>query len=138
MPKDSPRIRGTTQKTEQAARHLRYNLTPAEAQLWSALQRRQLGGLKFRCQHPVGQFIVDFYCPSCKLVVEVDGGIHIQQTTYDAARTEQLQAFGYTVLRFSNEEVASNLPIVLLRIMQTAKSLLPPELGGRGGQRVEF
>lgn len=76
MPKDSPRIRGTTQQTEQAARHLRQHLTPAEAQLWSALRRRQLVGLKFRCQHPVVQFIVDFYCPSGKLVIEVDGDIH--------------------------------------------------------------
>lgn len=109
MPKDSPRIRGTTQQTEQAARRLRQHLTPTEVQLWSALRCRQLAGLKFRCQHPVGRFIVDFYCPSCKLIIEVDGDIHAQQKAYDEARTEQLQSFGYQVLRFANEEVLSNL-----------------------------
>ena len=91
QPKDSNRIRGTTRSIEQAARHLRQHLTPAEEKLWSALKGRQVKGLKFRCQHPVGKFIVDFYCPSCKLVIEVDGGIHNQQEDYDAARTEHLR-----------------------------------------------
>jgi len=129
MAKDSPRIRGTTQCTEQAARHLRYHLTPAEARLWNALQKRQLAGLKFRCQHPVGRFIVDFYCPSCKLVIEVDGDIHIQQTTYDEARTEQLQSFGYRVLRFTNEEVLSDLQTALGHIVHVAEIHFPPNLG---------
>ena len=127
MPKDSPRIRGTTQQIEQAARHLRKHLTPAEIRLWSALSRRKLAGLKFRRQHPVGQFIVDFYCPSCKLVIEVDGEIHLQQKAYDNARTEQLQSFGYRVLRFTNEEVLSDLQTVLAHIVQVAKACLPPD-----------
>jgi very-short-patch-repair endonuclease len=122
MPKDSPRIRGTTQEIEQAARYLRQHLTPAEAKLWNALCRRQIAGLKFRCQHPVGRFIVDFYCPSCKLVIEVDGDIHNQQEVYDEARTEQLQSFGYRVLRFTNEEVLSNLQTVLDRITQIVET----------------
>ncbi|MGI0486939.1 endonuclease domain-containing protein [Pantanalinema rosaneae CENA516] len=130
MPKDSPRIRGTNQQTEQAARRLRKQLTPAEARLWNVLQNRKLAGLKFRCQHPVGHFIVDFYCPAYKLVIEVDGSIHSQQITYDEARTEQLQAFGYYVLRFSNEEVLTNLQSVLSQIIQTIKVQFPPELGG--------
>lgn len=121
MSKDSPRIRGTTQPIEQAARCLRHQLTPAEARLWKALQNRQLAGLKFRCQHPVGRFIVDFYCPSCKLVIELDGGIHSKQSAYDEARTEQLQSFGYRVLRFSNEAVLSNLDTILDCIVRTAK-----------------
>jgi len=125
MPKDSPRIRGTTQSIEQAARHLRQQLTPAEAQLWSVLSRRQLVGLKFRCQHPIGQFIVDFYCPSCKLIIEVDGGIHSQQEAYDEARTEKLQSFGYRVLRFTNEEVLNDLQAVLACIIQTAEARFP-------------
>ncbi len=122
MPKDSPRIRGTNPQTEQAARLLRQILTPAETHLWNALRCRQLAGLKFRSQHPVGQFIVDFYCPSCKLVIEVDGDIHTQQKAYDEARTEQLQSFGYRVLRFSNEEVLHDLPTVLAYIIQIAKA----------------
>jgi very-short-patch-repair endonuclease len=101
-------------------------MTPAEAQLWRALRRRQMAGLKFRCQHPVGRFIVDFYCPACKLVIEVDGDIHTQQKTYDQARTEQLQAFGYQVLRFTNEEVLNDLPSVLIRILQGVKALESP------------
>jgi very-short-patch-repair endonuclease len=125
MPKDSPRIRGTTHQTEQAARCLRQQLTPAEEQLWSALRGRQLVGLKFRCQHPVGRFIVDFYCPSCKLVIEVDGDIHTQQKAYDEARTEQLQSYGYRVLRFTNEEVLNDLQTVLTCIVQTAEALAP-------------
>lgn len=130
MPKDSSRIRGTNQQTEQAARYLRHHLTPAEAKLWNALQKRQLAGLKFRCQHPVGRFIVDFYCPSCKLVIEVDGGVHTQQIAYDNARTEQLRSFGYHVLRFTNEEVLTNLQSVLARIIHTTEIQFPPELGG--------
>jgi very-short-patch-repair endonuclease len=125
MPKDSPRIRGTTQQTEEAARRLRQQLTPAEDQLWSALRGRQLLGLKFRCQHPVGRFIVDFYCPSCKLVIEVDGDIHTQQKAYDEARTEQLESYGYRVLRFTNEEVLNDLQTVLTCIVQTAEALAP-------------
>ncbi len=125
MPKDSPRIRGTIQQTEQAARRLRQHLTPAELQLWSVLRCRQLAGFKFRCQHPVGRFIVDFYCPSCKLVIEVDGDIHTQQKVYDEVRTEQLQSFGYRVLRFTNEEVLSDLQTVLVRIIQAAAACSP-------------
>jgi very-short-patch-repair endonuclease len=125
MSKDSPRIRGTTHQTEQAARCLRQQLTPAEDKLWSALRCRQLVGLKFRCQHPVGRFIVDFYCPSCKLVIEVDGDIHTQQKAYDEARTEQLESYGYRVLRFTNEEVLNDLQTVLTCIVQTAEALAP-------------
>ena len=92
------RVRGTTPEIEQAARKSRQNLTPAEAFLWSALRNRQLQGLRFRCQHPVGNFILDFYCPSCKLVVEVDGTIHDDQIEYDEARTAKLAEYGYKYL----------------------------------------
>jgi very-short-patch-repair endonuclease len=129
MPKNSPRIRGTTQQTEQSACQFRQHLTPSEARLWSALNCRQLAGLKFRCQHPVGRFIVDFYCPARKLVIEVDGDIHTQQKAYDEARTEQLQSFGYRVLRFTNEDVLSNLPTVLARIVEVAADCFPKNCG---------
>ena len=114
--KNSNRIRGTTREIEEAARLLRQQLTPAEEILWQALRGRKLNQLKFRCQHPVGRFIVDFYCPSAKLVIEVDGDIHNQQQSYDQARTEQMQAFGYRVLRFTNEEVINDLSNVLIQI----------------------
>jgi very-short-patch-repair endonuclease len=130
MLKDSNRIRGTTREIEQAARLLRQRLTPAEAILWTALCNRQLEGLKFRCQHPVGRFIVDFYCPSCKLVIEIDGSIHNQQQDYDQARTDQLQDFGYSVLRFTNDQVTNDLPKVINQIIQVIQIQFPPELGG--------
>ena len=122
MSKDSIRIRGTNQEIEEAARRLRQELTPAESILWQALRGRQIEGLKFRCQHPVGRFIVDFYCPSVKLVIEVDGGIHNQQQVYDQARTEKLEAFGYRVLRFTNEQVMKDLSAVLEQISKAARS----------------
>ena len=122
--KSNQRIRGTTPEIEQAARKLRKNPTPAEARLWSALQNKQLEGLRFRCQHPVGNFILDFYCPSCKLVVEVDGAIHSHQTDYDDSRTAKLTEYDYRVLRFQNEEVMNDLPKVLAEIRRVAFS--PP------------
>lgn len=117
------RIRGTTPDIEQAARHLRHRLTPAEAKLWKALRNRQLNGLRWRSQHPIGRFIVDFYCPACRLVVEVDGEIHQHQQDYDQARTNLLQAYGYTVIRFSNQEVETNLKEVLATILHQASTL---------------
>jgi very-short-patch-repair endonuclease len=80
----------------------------------------RLGGLRFRSQHPVGAFVLDFYCPSCKLVVEVDGVVHDQQVEYDEARTEHLNGYGYRVIRFRNEEVLHELPSVLERILAAA------------------
>jgi len=73
--KTTSRIRGTTPEIEAAARRLRRNMTPAEQKLWNALRGKQLDGLKFRAQHPVGPFVLDFWCPARKLVVEVDGGV---------------------------------------------------------------
>ena len=124
--KNNYRIRGTTPETEQAARKLRNNLTPAEALLWSALRNKQLEGFRFRCQHPVGNFILDFYCPSCKLVVEVDGEIHERQTEYDNARSAQLAEYGYRVLRFSNKQVMNDLPQVVAEIRRILLSSPSP------------
>ena len=118
------RIRGTTPEIEAIARKLRKNLTIPEARLWSALRNKQLEGLRFRCQHPVGNFILDFYCPACKLVVEIDGEIHASQTEYDNARTAKLSEYGYRVLRFRNEQVMNDLPKVLAQIRYAAFS--PP------------
>ena len=122
--KTTSRIRGTTPEIEAAARRLRRNMTPAENKLWQALKGKKLGGLKFRAQHPVGPFILDFYCPACKLVVELDGSVHEKQMDYDKARTQQLEDYGYRVIRFRNEEVLSDLPSVLERIREAALSPL--------------
>jgi very-short-patch-repair endonuclease len=102
-------------------------MTPAEQRLWQALQGRRLGGLRFRRQHPVGPFILDFYCPACRLVIEVDGGVHDGQVEYDEARTQQLAAHGYRVFRFRNEEVMTDLPAVLSRILHAATATSAPK-----------
>lgn len=90
--------------------------TPAEALLWQALRGRQLGGYRFRRQHAIRQFIVDFYCHDAKLVIEVDGSSHDGAEEYDAERQLILEALGFRVLRFTNEEVLTSLPAVLQRI----------------------
>ncbi|HEY9750965.1 MAG TPA: endonuclease domain-containing protein [Allocoleopsis sp.] len=123
MNKTTLRIRGTTPEIESAAKKLRYNLTPAEQILWQALKRKQLHGLKFRCQHPVGPFIADFLCAKHKLIIELDGTVHNQQTDYDNSRTEQLKAYGYQVVRFRNQEVFANLDAVLERILEAVSAL---------------
>ena len=114
---NSQRIRGTTPNLIAAARQLRQNLTPAEKMLWEALKNRQLNGLKFRSQHPIASFIVDFYCPHHRLVIELDGAIHDRQREYDAAQTEKLNHLGYRVIRFDNQEVMSDLSSVLQQIV---------------------
>jgi very-short-patch-repair endonuclease len=74
----------------QAARELRHPQTPAEQKLWSRLRNRQLNGFKFRRQHPIDRFIIDFYCDEAKLCIEVDGDSHAEQIEYDQARTVYL------------------------------------------------
>lgn len=114
------RIRGTTSQIEAAAKQLRQTQTPAEQKLWQALRGRKLNGLKFRRQHPIGHFIVDFCCPECKLIVEVDGKIHDSQQDYDTTRTKHLEAYGYRVIRCQNKDVMTNLEVVLEGIRQVA------------------
>jgi very-short-patch-repair endonuclease len=94
---------------KQAATELRHNTTRAEKRLWGALRRRQIDGLRFRRQHPIGRFIVDFCCVEKQLVIEVDGGVHQFTGDYDATRQESLEACGYRVLRFTNEQIRENL-----------------------------
>jgi very-short-patch-repair endonuclease len=120
--KSSPRIRGTSPEIERAARQLRLNPTPAEQILWAHLRNKQLNGWKFRRQHPLGQFIADFCCPACKLIVEVDGPIHVRQGDRDESRTQVFAAYGYRVMRFSNEQVANDLDFVLAKIAEACQT----------------
>jgi len=130
-------VRGASHELVLAAQQLRENLTPAERILWEALREKKLGGLRFRVQHPVGQTILDFYCPVCRLAVELDGGVHNAQVEKDAARTLHLKAHGYQVIRFRNEDVFNRLPDVLVAILEAAQSCLsnfkkqngPPKFG---------
>ncbi len=100
----------------QRAKELRRPLTPAEARLWQYLRAKSLCGLKFRRQHPLGRFILDFCCIERKLVIEVDGDSHAGRVEYDQARTEWLQAQGYRVVRFSNRDLMNNIEGVVAEI----------------------
>lgn len=93
------------------ARELRKSMTEAEQRLWLRLRNRQLGNLKFRRQVQLGQFIVDFYCHELRLIVEVDGGQHDEDS--DWARTVWLNKEGYRLIRFWNNDVLSNIDAVL-------------------------
>ena len=91
------------------ARQLRKNPTKAESALWSELRARQLSGYRFRRQHPMGRFIVDFVCLEGHLVVELDGGQHAASVEYDAARTACLHERGFSVIRFWNNQVLAEM-----------------------------
>ena len=99
-------------------RQLRNSLTPAEALLWKNLQRSQVGCRKFRRQHSVGSYVVDFYCPACRLAVELDGQGHFDSTRseYDVKRMRFLEKEGTCVLRFENRQVFESLGEVLTAI----------------------
>ena len=100
------------------ARELRRTMTPAEARLWTRLRNRRLSGLKFRCQHPLGRYIADFYCAAHRLVVEIDGGIHTTRAEADELRSENLEALSFRVIRFTNQEVETELETVLQKILE--------------------
>ena len=94
------------------ARKLRRNQTEAEKQLWQRLRGRQLFGFKFRRQSPVGGFIADFLCEELRIIIEADGGQHAKSAE-DLERTARLQAAGYQVIRYWNNDVMSNMEGVL-------------------------
>ena len=100
---------------------MRKQATEAEDFLWEQLRNRQLDGYKFRRQHTVENFIVDFICLEKYLIIEVDGGVHgeAEQAEYDAGRTQELEALGYKVIRFQNEQVLTQTSEVLQEIYQT-------------------
>ena len=104
-------------------KELRNNLTPAEAFLWSHLKRKQLEGEKFRRQHGIGPFIVDFYCALEQLIIELDGQVHMNELAqqYDEMRTKYLENQGLRVIRFENKMVFDLLPSVLKDISDNFK-----------------
>jgi very-short-patch-repair endonuclease len=99
------------------ARAMRKNLTPAELKLWLKIKSKQLGGFRFRRQQPFDKFILDFFCPESKIIIELDGTSHVEKEVYDAQREEYLIRRGYKVLRFTNDEVMNNLDGVLAKIL---------------------
>ncbi len=95
------------------ARSLRKNSTEAEKRLWSRLRKRQLFGIRFRRQYPVGPYIADFAAPERMLIVELDGGQHAGQRAYDRTRDDYMRKQGYYVLRYWNNQVFEGLEAVL-------------------------
>ena len=104
-------------------KELRNNLTPAEAKLWSELKGKKLLGRRFNRQHSIGNYIVDFYCASEGLIIELDGNVHINPETQekDLERTTYLEHLGYKVIRYENKMVFDTLPSVLKGITDQFK-----------------
>lgn len=103
------------------ARHLRHDQTDAERKLWQHLRSREVSGAKFRRQHALGSFIVDFCCVACHLIIELDGGQHANQREADEERTRVLTQLGYRVIRFWNHEVLTDIEVVLEKIFEELK-----------------
>jgi very-short-patch-repair endonuclease len=124
------------------ARNLRNEATNAEQMLWRQLKGSRLQDLKFSRQMPIAGYFADFVCRSHKLIVELDGSQHIEAATYDVTRTQALEAAGYRVVRFWNNDLTSNMPGVLETIQpaaigtERAPTPQPPPASGRGSSFV--
>jgi very-short-patch-repair endonuclease len=107
------------------ARRLRHRMTDAERLLWRHLRSRHFQQWKFRRQHPLSNYIVDFVCLSASLVIELDGGQHLEDAENDEKRTAVLKALGFRVIRFWNDEVLVRTDVVLGEILATLKQVPP-------------
>ncbi|MDD5058138.1 MAG: endonuclease domain-containing protein [Sideroxydans sp.] len=123
MMSESARIRASTKLN---ARSLRREMTDAEKLLWRNLRLKQFAGYKFRRQHPIGDYIVDFVCLEAKLILEADGGQHADHVESDAIRTHWLEAKGFRVMRFWNNEVLKNIEGVKFAIWNYLSGIQPP------------
>lgn len=120
------------------ARRLRRDQTDAESRLWTRLRARQLGGAKFRRQHPIGGFIVDFCCLERGLVVELDGSHHAAQARKDRKRSDILKRHGYRVPRFWDNEVLTDADAVLERILGALSDPHPYPLPSRARVKKKY
>jgi very-short-patch-repair endonuclease len=136
----SGRERGRQQVLRDHAKHMRSEQTPAEHRLWQILRAKRLAGYKFKRQLPIDQYIVDFACPQRRLIVEADGGQHAGSDR-DLKRDAYLQAQGFRVLRFWNNDIFNNEEGVLTSILDALQAPSPcplaagcpsPAEGGRG------
>jgi len=118
---------GANAGTLRIAAILRKNMTKAELILWNKLRDKKIFKSKFRRQHPVDIFIVDFYCHESKLVIEIDGEMHNieENKEYDLGRTAELRKLGISVLRFTNDQVIYKLDEVIIRILKVLTELTP-------------
>jgi very-short-patch-repair endonuclease len=116
---------------KQLSRQLRENMTDAETHLWTKIRRKQLKGYQFYRQKPIGDYIVDFFCPRAKLVIEIDGSHHLigEAIEYDRIRDDYLSSLGLRVLRFTNTEVLMHIEGVVESIDKEIP-LSPPFVKG--------
>lgn len=121
----SPQPAETATTRTQTRRRLRRNETSAEQCFWEAVRNRRFDGCRFRRQHSLGRFVVDFYCPELHLAIEIDGAIHQYQQIEDAARSEYLQAAGISIVRFTNDEILRHLDVTLERLRAVVATLTP-------------
>lgn len=103
------------------ARYLRRDATDAERALWCHLKGQRLAGYKFRRQFPIAGYIADFACVDAKLVIELDGGQHLQATAYDQERARRMEANGYRTIRFWNDDVLLRTDLVLEEVLRHLK-----------------
>lgn len=105
------------------AKTLRTNQTDCENILWQKIRAKRLNGIKFRRQVPVGKYILDFVALGKKLIIELDGSQHFENSEYDIQRTEYLKNLCYTVIRFWDNDIINNIDSVLLKILETYNNL---------------
>ena len=134
----------------QRAKELRAEMTPQEKMVWQCLRANRLHGLHFRRQQIIDGFLADFYCHAARLVIELDGLIHLRQADYDLERDKAIAAHNLLVMRVTNAEIEQQLDLVLQRIAATCaarlarqprstgpKAPLPVKVGDPGAQRRE-
>jgi very-short-patch-repair endonuclease len=114
------------------ARKMRNEMTLSEGQLWNELSSKKFYGLRFRKQHPTERYIADFYCHEFKLIIEIDGEVHLKQKEYDKRRDDYLTASGYTVLRFTDKEIIADINQVLNGIKELIYKNDPSKVPLRG------
>jgi len=120
---DDSMFKGATPATFEKAKRLRRNMTSAEKKLWGELKNKKLNGYKFRRQHPLHFFIVDFYCHELELIIEIDGKYHdkTEQIKKDQERTELLKFQNLKLVRFTNDEVMNELESVIEKLERFIK-----------------
>ena len=107
---------------KQIARTLRNNMTLAEILFWQQIKNKQLLGYDFHRQKPIGEYVVDFYCPKLKLVIEIDGDSHEGREEADKIRQEQIETLGLTIIRFQDSDIKNNIEGVLEQIQEWIES----------------
>ena len=113
---------------------LRNNMTEAEKNLWEELKKKEIFKARWKRQHPIDIFVVDFYCHKYKLAIEVDGEIHLKEEIreHDDGRAHDIEKLGIKILRFTNKEIFDNIEFVKNRILKEINSVQAPFRGLQG------